>query len=475
MDKIGVVNQGPVHDQINYITINNSQKTQLVYSDSLPELRYFQGRTAEQSQIQGWLIDASVSIVGIRGEGGIGKSTLAAKVFAECPGFTGKFWADVRLGTSIIDLAERALQEFEMRVEQVQAFKKETLPQRLLRQLQMGRYLLAIDNLESLLTPAGEWDATGYQEFLDQFQDQGGQSVLLLASREYPSRYFSWLRSQWLILEKGLEPPEGAILLAVLEAQGTEEERQAVSEQVQGNPLALSLIAGWLRSRGRRDEDRHVCYLADHDNLFQVEGRHRLEQNISVEEALNWSFSRLTPDLQQLLIQVSVFRDMFTVEAAALLSERTVSNDELQDLERRSLLQELPDLDRHGLKKFRLQPRIRNFVQKFAGDQTEAHQKAIDYYHSVDKPSTWTTLEDLAEYMEIFYHYRELKQYSQAFATFWNSDGDMSCDKFRTYATGTMRSLVCSTSVLIKFDSESFVFAIEFGVLEGKHEIFMRQ
>lgn len=317
---------------------------------------------------QGTQQQKTVSIIGIQGEGGIGKSTLAAKVFAECPGFTGKFWADVRLGTSIIELVERALQEFGVPVEQMQAIRRENLPQRLLRQLQRARYLLAIDNLESLLTPTGEWNATGYKEFLDQFQDRDSKSVLLLASREYPSKYFSWLRSQWLTLERGLEPPEGAILLEALETKGTKEEWQAVSEKVQGNPLALSLIAGWLRSRGK-GEDRHVRHLADRDNLFQVEVQHRLEQNLSVEQVLAWSFRNLAPDLQQFLIQVSVFRDTFTVESAALLSEQTVSNAKLQDLERRSLLQELPNLDRHDLKNFRLQPQIRNFVQKLAGDR----------------------------------------------------------------------------------------------------------
>ncbi len=378
---------------------------------------------------QGTQQQKTVSIIGIQGEGGIGKSTLAAKVFAECPGFTGKFWADVRLGTSIIELVERALQEFGVPVEQMQAIRRENLPQRLLRQLQRARYLLAIDNLESLLTPTGEWNATGYKEFLDQFQDRDSKSVLLLASREYPSKYFSWLRSQWLTLERGLEPPEGAILLEALETKGTKEEWQAVSEKVQGNPLALSLIAGWLRSRGK-GEDRHVRHLADRDNLFQVEVQHRLEQNLSVEQVLAWSFRNLAPDLQQFLIQVSVFRDTFTVESAALLSEQTVSNAKLQDLERRSLLQELPNLDRHDLKNFRLQPQIRNFVQKLAGDQTEAHQKAIKYYNSVKKPSPWIDLKDLAEYIEIFYHHCELKQYSQAFAIFWNSDSGMSCDEF---------------------------------------------
>jgi hypothetical protein len=52
---------------------------------------------------------------------------------------------------------------------------------------------LAIDNLESVLTPEGAW-LSGYEEFWQDFQIFGNESVLLLASREYPSRYVrNWL------------------------------------------------------------------------------------------------------------------------------------------------------------------------------------------------------------------------------------------------------------------------------------------
>jgi hypothetical protein len=178
-------------------------------------------------------------MIGIRGEGGIGKSTLMAKVFAESLGFAGKFWADVRTGTSIAALAERSLQE------------KDLIP-RLLRQLQPGRYLLTVDNLESVLTAEGDWRG-GYEEFLDSFQNLGSESVLLLAGREYPQKY-----------------------------------------------------SGWRRSR---------C------------------------------FDRLTSAQQYLLTQVSVLRGAFDAElATALVLEPPVSNADLHDLERRSLLQELPKL-----------------------------------------------------------------------------------------------------------------------------------
>lgn len=343
---------------------------QLIYSDPLPDLRVFQGRENERLELNTWLADPAVSMIGIRGEGGIGKSTLMAKVFAESLGFAGKFWADVRMSTPIAALAKRALQEFGVLPEQVRSLQEKDLIRGLLRQLQQGRYLLAIDNLESVLTATGDWQG-GYEDFLDGFQDGGSESVLLLAGREYPPKYFGWQRSHWLPLERGLEPIEGAALLESLEVVDTIENRAAVSEQVQGNPLALSLIAGWLRDEYRRPEERLVCHLSQHSDLFQLEGKHRGEPNISVDRVLQWSFDRLTSAQRYLLTQVSVLRGAFDTElATALILEPPVSDADLYDLERRSLLQELPKRSQDGQRLFQLQPRMREFVQKQGNDLT---------------------------------------------------------------------------------------------------------
>ena len=136
-NKIGVANLGTVYNQTNHITIQQGQEVSLIYSDPVPDLRFFQGRGAEQSELTGWLADPAISLIGIRGEGDIGKSTLMAKVFAESLGFAGKFWADVRTGTSIAALVERGLQEFGVLPEQVRSLEEKDLIPRLSR-LQSG-------------------------------------------------------------------------------------------------------------------------------------------------------------------------------------------------------------------------------------------------------------------------------------------------------------------------------------------------
>jgi len=421
-EKIGVANLETVCNQTNNITIHQGQKVALIYSDPVPDLRLFQGRETELSKLKSWLLeDQTVSIVGVRGEGGIGKSTLTAKMFAECLGFGGKFWADVRTGTSITALAERALQEFGVLPEQVKAIEEKDLIPRLLRQLQQGRYLLAIDNLESVLTTAGDWQS-GYASFFEGFQNLGSESVLLLASREYPSKYFGWRRSHWLTLEKGLKPFEGAAMLKHLEVEDTDENRAKVSEQVQGNPLALTLIAGWLREEYRPGE-RQVNHLSQHTDLLQLEGKHRGETQISVDRVLQWSIDRLSPENQHLLTQVSVLRGAFSAEVAAALVTETikpsVSDADLDDLERRSLLQALPERNQQGQRMFRLQPRIQEFVQKQADDLSSAHERAIVYFWSHRKTefSRDDTQAAVNEYEETFYHECQLSRHHDAART----------------------------------------------------------
>jgi tetratricopeptide (TPR) repeat protein len=404
---IAVVNQSSVDNQTNIITING-QQVSLIYSDPLPDRRFFQGRTEQQAELRAWMADRQASLIGLRGEGGIGKSTLMAQVFADSPDFKGKFWADVRSQTSMTVLAARALQEFGVLPEQVENIEEKDLIPRLLRLLQQGRYLLAIDNLESVLTPEGAW-LSGYEEFWQGFQDIGSESVLLLASREYPPRYLGFLRSRWQLLDQGLTTVEGAALLAALEVEDSQQNRERASEQVQGNPLALSLIAGWLRVSFRPGQR----FLQSLDSWQQLVGSHRGEK-LTVEQVLQWSLDRLTETQRLLLAQLSVLRGAFGLELAqALFPDAVVTMEILEDLERRSILQYLSPGE------FRFQPRLREFVKERTADLTTAHERAIVYFweHRLKIWDNDTPLSGIAEYEETFYHECQLGRYQDAFGT----------------------------------------------------------
>ena len=427
--KIAVENLGPVYGQTNHVRIQNGQQIRLIYSDPLPDLSAFQGRAEQISRLNQWLSDEARSIIGILGEGGIGKSSLGSKVFAECLGFDGKFRGDIRAGTSITELARRALMEFGVLPEQVQLIEDVNLVPRLLRRLQQGRYLFFIDNLESALTAEGGWK-DGYDQFFETFQDFGSRSVVLLASREYPPQYYSWRKFHDLRLNQGLTPDEGAALLSSLEVEDAEQYGTDVSAQVQGHPLALSLIAGWIGQF--RPGQRSLKQLDSFDDLFELAGRHRGEHQISVDRVLEWSFERLSQTSQFLLAQVSVLRGGFNAEIAfaLMVDDQLSSADEafsrLEDLERRSLVQQLPECDRLGHRLFQLQPRIKDFIQKKGDDFTQAHQLAISYFWG-SRPKEFAPddgREAIFAYEETFYHQYQLKRFCDAAQTV------SSCEEF---------------------------------------------
>jgi tetratricopeptide (TPR) repeat protein len=336
-----------------------------------------------------------------------------AQVFADSPDFKGKFWADVRSQTSMTVLAARALQEFGVLPKQVENIEEKDLIPCLLRLLQQGRYLLAIDNLESVLTPEGAW-LSGYEEFWQGFQDIGSESVLLLASREYPPRYLGFLRSRWQLLDQGLTNIEGAALLAALEVEDSQQNRERASEQVQGNPLALSLIAGWLRVSFRPGER----FLQSLEGWQQLVGSHRGEK-LTVEQVLQWSLDRLTETQRLLLAQLSVLRGAFGLELAqALFPDALVTMEILEDLERRSILQYLSPGE------YRFQPRLREFVKERTADLTTARERAIVYFweHRQQEFTKDDPLSAIAEYEETFYHLCQLRHYQDAFSTVFVCD-----------------------------------------------------
>jgi tetratricopeptide (TPR) repeat protein len=428
VEKIGVLNQGTVVNQTNYVTIQEGQKTALVYSDPLPSRAHFQGRSQEIQQINKWLKAGDIQIIGVRGEGGIGKSTLTAKAFADSVGFRHKCWLDVRTGKPLAIAARQALPELGIPPEQVQGMEEKDLPGRLLRLLQMEKCLLAIDNLESVLTETGEWlPGSGYGDFLANFSQLGSESVVLLASREYPLGYFGWSRFKELSLNEGLKPIEGAALLTDLEAEGSQQDLEILSQQVHGNPLALSLIAGWLRESYKPGE-RQITHVPQED-LLQLAPKYQGESQITVETVLLWSFQRLNDWQQQLLKRVSVLQDEFTADIAAALmadvgSEYSVNNDALRDLERRSLLQELPEPNTARLRLFRMQPRLREWVRTQASENEikAAHLCAIQYF--LGKFDTnfapHDSLEGAYPQRAILYHQMQLGNYAAALEILYN-------------------------------------------------------
>jgi len=385
-------------------------------------LAYWQGRTAEIANLKLWLNNPNIPLIGIEGIGGIGKSMLSAYIYEDetIAGFRKRFWADVSSGVIFTDVATQVLQEFGFRVPE----QETQLVQALVKCLQSGEYLLIIDNLESLLQTDGIWGSQFYEEFFTTWVECGGKSKVIVTTRERPELPKRW---EWLPLS-GLKIEDGIKLLTALGIQGNLEE---FVKLVDGYPLLLRFVADLLKVEYPQDPNLKRLESLGLGNLQQlltdkkVVGSHRRE-NVAMVLVLDASFERLSELQKSLLQNISVYRGAVNGKAAVsvcLGSSETEIEKELRNLVKRSFLSEnLIDDGRW----FEFPTVVLEYVQYKAGDQREAHQKAINYYLLNVKQKPWQTKEDIKEYLEIFYHWYQLQDYKSAFEVIRH------CDDFLT-------------------------------------------
>ena len=241
-----------------------------------PNITDWVGRSDEVRQLQTWLADASVNLIGIQGLGGLGKSAMAAYLYERDPpqppltrgenldpplhslqsrenlkpplkrgvggispansnqqtGFTAKFWADVSQKPDFTYFAEKIIEAFGGQISQ--QGNVTLLINDLLKCLNQRRCLLVIDNLETLLNSERQWLDAAYEQFFSRWVQQGSTSVLLITTQEKPVLFQP--QRCWYALA-GMKVSEGAALLQQLGIQGTEKELQAFAGAVDGHPL----------------------------------------------------------------------------------------------------------------------------------------------------------------------------------------------------------------------------------------------
>ncbi|MEP0753043.1 tetratricopeptide repeat protein [Trichocoleus sp. Lan] len=410
-----------------------------------PSLDCWQGRTEERQKIREWIADGNIRLIGITGLGGFGKSTLAAKIYDDDSAeFDKKFWVDVSRRVTFTELARRVLLRLGLSPPTVEAIPELSLVDALVNHLREGRHLLVLDNLESLLQQDGQGLDAIYKEFFHGWLGCGGKSVILVTTRERPD--LPEINLKWLPLP-GLSPAEGANLLRALGILGTETELLDFAKKAEGHPLLLTLVAGFLQAE--EESDPQISHLqryglADVAQLVtneKLKGLHRGKIDIWMRLVLDASFNRLSDKLQRLLLNLSVYRIPFNTAAAdAQLPEENVSEQDLRQLARCSLLQE--ERDDNGGRWFQFHPFILAYVNQKADDLTEAHQKAIAYYKENAKPEPWQAISDVAEYLEVFYHCYHLGEYENAFNTIRHCDDFLTLQGYNTVRAELYKQLV---------------------------------
>ena len=352
------------------------------------------------------------------GAGGYGKSALASQMMDAAKGFDAKLWANfeapVEFSTFALWLLKKLMGEekYERVRELYQTEPPEKLMEVAIAQLQSGRYLLVLDNLETVQRD-DLWQP--FQDFLEKWLGDGKSTSKILLTTQTKvalSRAEVW---KWLRL-CGLETSQGIQLLLDFGIEGNEAELREFVEIAEGHPLLLRCAASSLILKSQENYEVAAIYRLKRDDLTLLQeicGAHRGDPTASVGKVLDRSFSYLEPMLQGLLLRLSVLRGSFGLTIAQALIDEPLKLEHLRKLARSSFVQE----QRLGEEwQFEFLPLVKRYLAqrlRKEDQEREAHERAIVYFAANIKPSA-ETIADCAEEIEIFHHRCELGQYALA-------------------------------------------------------------
>lgn len=332
----------------------------------------FVGRQAELTQITSHLLAQDQRLLTILGTGGLGKTRLAREtavmINQQLPGrfLDGIFFISLTAVQPTTSLANHIAQAIDLTLQGT-----EPAATQLLNQLQDKEMLLLLDNFEHLLD---DERATDHVTLIANILARATAVKLLITSRERLKLY-----GETVFELTGLTVPEKnsenaaefeSITLFRQRAQQNqhtfEPSHQELSQIIEicrlvdGVPLALELAASWLPqhncSQIKAEIEKNLDFLQT--RYHNVPDRQR-----SLRAVFNHSWDLLSPELQTSFVDLAIFPDTFSAEAATAVAHippaighTLISKSLLQQDADSQRLQIHPLLHQYAQEKLKAQP-----------------------------------------------------------------------------------------------------------------------
>lgn len=314
----------------------------------------FYGRIDELVTLNQWILEDRCRLVALVGIGGIGKTSIAAKLAEQIwDKFEYVYWLSLRDATPIeatlIKLIQFLSDEQEINL-------PESLGERLsllIDYLRFKRCLLIFDNIESILrsgNTAGQYldGYEGYGKLIRLVGEIPHQSCLLLTGREKPKEigYQEGEKSSVRCLRvPGLKEVEGQKVLALKGIYGSESELKTLINTYVGNALALKIVASNI------------------NNIFGGNVNEFLQQDFTVfgdiRVLLEQQFERLSDLESMVMYWLAINREPVSLsevrEDIVSVVQQAELSETLESLIRRSLIESSANF-------FTLQPVVMEFV-----------------------------------------------------------------------------------------------------------------
>ncbi len=278
-----------------------------------PDVEHFYGRVNELVILKRWIVDEQCRLVSIIGVGGIGKTSLVAKLIdQEQPVFQAVFWRTLLNAPPL----ERILRECLQFLTQMQQLAIPQDPEEQMRllvaQLRKQRCLLVLDNAEAILksgssTAEYKDGYEGYGTLIRLLGETKHQSCLLVTSREQPKE-ITWLEGERTSVRtyrlEGLKVDDARVILERKGLAGEEPSWMALVKRFAGNPMMLTVISPKIREsyRGRVSQ-----YLQDFGDVS-------LNEYPDLRVLLDEQFERLSQLEQQVFYWLAIEREAISLQ-----------------------------------------------------------------------------------------------------------------------------------------------------------------
>jgi multidrug efflux pump subunit AcrA (membrane-fusion protein) len=326
------------------------------FDNRLPDISTFYGREREQKTLQQWIVKEQCRAIAIVGMEGIGKTTLAAKVFQSLAHeFDYMLWRSVRYAESFNDLLEELIKSLSNGKETKAIDNIDLGLSKLIGYLRESRCLVVLDDWQLAFrqdTDANRKEREYYNELLKRVSQISHQSCIIFNSNE-KFEIIGLLEGKLVrcLSLQGL----GKSAKAIFQEKGLQEEElwQQLIDNYRGNPQQLKLVSNIIKE----------VFGGRVSRFFQQQTYLNVVVDKTTEKRLEEQFNQLSPLEQQILqVLANVGQPLDLEQLRKSLSFNAFTSDltkAIASLGRRSLLEIVNDKEKQL---FSLQPMVMKYV-----------------------------------------------------------------------------------------------------------------